>query len=162
MYIDTDKPADQPKRKPLVAGIDLWHVAKAEQAKSAKSGANMLKIELVRVSQMREQYPDRIYEIVMLEGPGWAIGKEKLVAFMGGPVKGEFEPLDLLDKRVWLSTGTETYKTVDKKTGEMVEREKLRVLVTDPKQSGAFHWCGIQHEKNVPAGCALPGEDTPF
>lgn len=160
--IDTDKPVEQSDRRKLVPGIDLWQIVTAQETKSEKSGAAMFKIALNRVSSMRQKYPDQVIDYIMLEGGGWGIGKEKLMAVLGGPFKGKLDALDLVNRRVWISTGTETYKTVDKKTGEMVEREKLKVLVTDPKQSNGFAWCGIQHEKNVPAGCALPGEDTPF
>lgn len=150
--IDTDKPADQPARAPLTPGVDLWQVAKAEETTSAKSGAQMLKLEMHRVSTLTQKYPDRVFDNVMLEGGGWGIGKEKLMALLGGPFKGDLDVLDLLNKRVWLSTGIETYDGKD----------RLKVLVSDPKASNGFAWCGIQHEKNVPAGHALPGEDTPF
>ena len=162
VYIDTDKPADSYERRPMRPGIDLWDIVKCEQAHSQKSGAQMLKLELVRTSQANDKSQDRIYEIVMLEGPGWAIGKEKLVAMLGGAFKGDFDPLELVGRRVWLNTVVETYKGVDKKTGEVVDREKLKVFVADPKSAADFAWCGIQNEKNVPAGCSLPGTDTPF
>lgn len=160
--IDTDKPAEQSDRKPLAAGIDLWQIKTAKESKSEKSGANMFTVELNRVSMLAQKYPDRVTDYIMLEGGGWGIGKEKLMAVLGGPFKGKLDALDLVNKRVWLSTGIEKYSATDKKTGEIVEREKLKVLVSDPKQSNGFAWCGIQTEKNVPAGHALPGEDVPF
>lgn len=126
----------------LKGGIDLWEVVKVEQKKSQKGDA-MLTLDFAR---SRKQ-DDRARDNIMLAGDGKALGRQKLAAFLGENFKGEFDPLDLMGKRVWLSTGVEVYKG----------RDQLKVLIADLKHAG------MQPEKDVPPGCTLPEKgDIPF
>lgn len=146
--IDMSKPAP---RFTLNPGVDLWEVVTAGEKKSKKSGDAMFEIELARSSKQTE----RIKEYIMLEGPGWHLGKMKLAAFIGKDFKGQLDGLDLIGKRVWCRTRVDSYE--DSK-GEM--RESLKIA-SDPKAATEFDQCGIQHEADVPPGCTLPSA-APF
>lgn len=130
-----------PTGRELTPGVDLWEIVKCE-AKQARSGAQMLKIEFSRVSRPA----DRVFDNVMLEGPGWPLGQQKLVA-LGVPMdfNDDLDPLQLLNKRVWLSTGIETYEG----------KNSLKVLINELKHAG------MQAVDDVPPGCSLPS-GAPF
>lgn len=140
VHIDTTQPD-----RTLVPGTDLWAIKSCEEGKSSKGDA-MLTLKLARVSNPG----DHIYDTIMLAGAGWPVGKRKLGALLPAGFKGEFDVLELIGRRLWLSTGIESYQG----------RDRLRVLIADLK------FAGMQPEGMVPPGCALPAEpeaeSTPF
>lgn len=138
VHIDTTQPD-----RVLVPGVDLWEIKEAREDKSTK-GDPMLSLKLFRVSNPA----DHIYDTIMLAGAGWPVGKKKLGALVPAGFNGDLDPLDLIGRRLWASTGIETYQG----------RDRLRVLIGDLK------FAGLQPAEMVPPGCALPdgGDPVPF
>lgn len=136
----------QPDRV-LVPGVDLWEIKEAVDEKSAK-GDPMIQIKLFRVSNPS----DHLYDVIMLAGPGWPIGKKKLGALVEANFNGKLDLLDLLHRRLWVATEVQEYKG----------QPRLRVQIA----STLLKHAGLQRAEDVPAGCALPeppAEDpTPF
>ncbi len=136
VHIDTTKPD-----RVLNPGTDLWEVIEAKEGKSSKGDA-MLKLKLARVSDPQ----DHLFENIMLAGAGWGIGKKKLGALVPAGFKGDLDPLDLIGRRLWVSTGVETFEGQD----------RLRVMINDLK------YAGLQPAEMVPEGCSLPADTPPF
>ena len=83
---------------------------------------------------------------VMLAGGGWGIGKRKLAALLEPGFSGELDPLDLVGKRLWVSTGIETYEGKD----------RLKVMIDELKHAG------YQREDDVPPGCVAPDDKAGY
>lgn len=133
-------------------GVDLWRIESCVTARSSKGDA-MLKLELARVSD-----PDsRIKDNIMLAGNGWGIGKQKLGAFVAGDFSGDFDPLDLVGKRVWVETIIKDW-TYDGKSGQRLEVDINGLKhggyqVEPPKGKDPF----VEEVK-----AAFDGEEVPF
>ena len=127
-------------------GIDLWEIQKVE-LKTSRKGDQMLGVQFFRVSNT----DDVVFDNIMLGGAGWGLGKSKLAALVPAGFAGDLDPLDLHGKRLWLSTGVESYKNKEGKT-----RERLSVQIDDLKCAG------YQPEDDVPEGCEAPptGDDA--
>jgi len=144
--VNMNKEADSAGGPPE-AGVHLWEVLKCEEAESRNKDP-MFKVEASRVTG-----DGRFYDTIMLAGPGWGIGKAKLKALgVEDDFEGELDPLDLIGKHFWCSTGLETYTNKEGK-----QRQKLKALIDE------LEHCGYQHVSNVPPGCEAPTRaDTPF
>jgi hypothetical protein len=128
----------------LIQGINLWTVRSAKIELSKSSGDPMLKLELF--------YNDaKLYDMAMLAGRGWPIGRRKLLALgMPADFQGELDPLDFVGKRVWIATVLENYTNGDKSGTRMkVDIQQLS-------------YSGYQPESMRPAGAVHPDDDAPF
>ena len=130
VFIDLSKPDEA-----LKPGIDLWSILGCEEAKS-RGGDQMLKIKFSRDSD-----PScHLYDIIMLEGAGWGIGKQKLAALLGKGFSGELDTIDLLQKRIWVNVVVDTYDSKD----------RLKVGIEE------LAFAGYQPESQVPPGKTAP------
>lgn len=126
----------QPDRE-LTPGVDLWEIMECKEDKS-RSGDKMLRMKFFRVRAPS----DHMYDNIMLAGGGWGIGKAKLSTLVASDFKGDLDPLDLVGKRVWISTGVETYQGKD----------RLKVMIDD------LACKGYQPGEVAPDGCEAPAE----
>ena len=137
---------------PPEPGVHLWEVTKSE-AGTSQSQHPKFSVEAERV-----EGDGRLYDTIMLAGGGWGIGKAKLTA-LGVPMDfdGDLDPLDLVHRRFWASTGIEEYTVASGKHAGK-KREKLKVLIDD------LEHCGYQHVDKVPPGCDSPAalDEPPF
>lgn len=129
----------QPDRT-LTPGTDLWEIKEAKDETSSKGDA-MINLKLFRVSNPS----DHLYDIVMLAGAGWPVGKKKLGALIPPGFNGNLDLLTLIGRRLWVSTGVETYNG----------RDRLKVLIADLRHAG------FQVAADVPPGRALPVDPVP-
>jgi hypothetical protein len=129
----------QPDRE-MRPGVDLWEIVKCNPDRSSK-GDPMLKIELARVSDPS----DRVSDNIMLAGKGWGIGKAKLGALLDPGFNGDLDPLDFVERRLWVETGVEDYVSKAGKPGQA-----LRVLIAGLKHAG------YQRENDPPPGHSAP------
>lgn len=137
--IDMTKPD-----RDLTPGVDLWRIAECVSRRSS-GGDRMLAVKFRRVADDG----DHLFDNIMLEGPGWGIGKSKLGALLPKDYKGDLDPLDLVDRRLWVET------TVDEYQG----KQRLKVDI-----QGLKH-CGLQAEDDPPPGAVpslMHADDTPF
>lgn len=142
--INMSTPADGPGGPP-VPGVDLWELRKCDESES-RNGDPMFSVQAERVTGS-----GRFYDTIMLAGPGWGIGKAKLQALgVEDNFQGELDPLDLIGKRFWCSTGLEEYTDSSGK-----KRQKLKPLIDE------LEHCGYQHISNVPPGCEMPVDPDP-
>lgn len=133
----------------LTPGVDLWEVIAAEEALSSGKD-KMLKLKFCRVSSPGDKLDDNI----MLAGKGWSIGKRKLAALLSPDFKGELDVLDLVHRRLWLSTGISQW--TDSKGAV---RDQLKVMIDGLKHAG------YQRAEDIPPGCTAPtisADDIPF
>ncbi len=128
----------------LLTGINLWTVKSAKIEKSQKSGTPMLVLEF---KCGEYELKDR----AMLAGGGWGIGKAKLIALGMSPTfTGNFDPLDLIGRKVWIATVEGTFAGVDKKSGAPKNFKKLEVDI------GQLKHAGYNLPEEIPAGAAEP------
>ena len=134
VYVDMTKQSG----RTLTPGIDLWEVMSIE-AGTSSAGDPKLEPKFRRVSN----HADHMYDTIMLDGPGWDIGRPKMDA-LGVPEthKGDLDELGLIGKRVWIYTGVDTYKGKD----------KLKPLIEELTHKG------YQPLADVPVGCVMPDE----
>lgn len=138
VHIDMTRPD-----RDLTPGVDLWECKSAESTSSRK-GDPMLKLKHARVDDPTSQ----LYDIVMLAGGGWPIGKRKLGAFVEPEFAGDFDPLSIVGARFWIETQIEEYEG----------RSSLKV------NADALKHGGYQRADDPPPGKTAPIEvdDTPF
>lgn len=121
-------------------GTHLWTVDSATFGKSRK-GDSMLTLKLSCLPNDRNEAAT-MSDIIMLQGPGFGIGKPKLVALGVKPNhSGPFDPLDLHGRRVWISTVEQQWEH-EGKSGS-----RIAVDITQLSHKG------YQPEDNVPPGC---------
>lgn len=144
VHVDMNKPD-----RDIPEGIFLVEVIKAE-AKRSRKGDLMIGLTLVHAQTGEEAARD----VVMLEGPGWGLGKAKLTALGLGEFRGDLDPATLVGKRVWASIEPREY---DGRTYASINTKLLR-------------YAGLQAEDEKPEGGTVlepeeGGEDsepTPF
>lgn len=131
-------------------GVHLAYVETAE-VKHSSNGDWAIVVTLKRSDDGAQITRDWI----MLEGPGWGMGKEKLTA-LGVPrnFEGDFDAGSLAGKRVWVAVETREYTKKDGTIGQG--------LSVDIKQ---LKYNGYQPMDDPPPGCTVPEEvdtGTPF
>lgn len=139
----------------LLVGTHLWMVSSVQLGES-KTKSRML---TVKFKCGTCELTDRI----MLSGPGWGIGKQKLAAFGVAPdFKGTVDPSAWIGTCVWVATVRGTFEGVDRKTDKPRTYERLEVDISQLANAG------LQRESDVPPGCsASPSvstfiEEAPF
>lgn len=143
VHIDLTKPDRE-----FTPGVDLWEIREATHTRGRNgSGDPRLNLKLVRVTNTS----DHLYDVVMLDGKGWGIGKAKLQALLPAGFAGDLDPLSLVGRRLWVET----------MIGEYEGKSRLQVNIKGLKHSG------FQAEEEVPAGkdlSTMPDGDplTPF
>lgn len=124
----------------LNPGVDLWEVMKSE-ATNSRAGDAMIRLKLFRVSDPAAH----LFDNIMLAGGGWGIGKSKLVALgVSENFRGDLDPLDFVGRRVWVSTGVDSYEGKD----------RLKVMID------GLRYSGYQPADQVPPGCVAPEPES--
>lgn len=133
-----------------LVGTHLWTVKSATHAHS-KKGDSMIKMAF------RCWAPGYATEsehscLIMLQGPGFAIGKPRLQA-LGITSSGTLDLTELIGRKVWIAT-IEEQDSYQGRDGKMVSTMRLR---TDANQ---LSHKGYQPADNPPAGCNAADYDT--
>ena len=124
----------------LIAGIDAWEVIDCE-VRYSKAGDQMLGMKFARISDRG----DYMFDILMLEGPGWGLGKQKLAALLGDGFDGDIEVDEFRGKQVWIAAKVEEYN------GKSSLKPDIR---------GSLKNAGMQAIEDVPPGCEAPEPPT--
>lgn len=94
-------PGDAPE------GVYLADVASAK-AKLSKAGSSMLELTFT-ASYAGGSF--KVYDMVLLEGKGWSMGRAKLTALgIGSDFKGDLDPYSLIGRQVYLHLAFSEYQ----------------------------------------------------
>lgn len=135
VYIDTQK-ADSS----LTPSTEAWEVLDCNE-RFSQGGDQMLSLKFCKLSDPREH----LFDMIMLEGRGWGIGKQKLVALLGEGFQGELSSTDLIHTRLWIATKVEEFN------GKSSLKPDIKRLKN----------AGYQAIEDVPPGCVAPEPPAP-
>jgi hypothetical protein len=138
-----------------LVGTHLWEVKSATPGTS-KKGDNMLTV-VYKCWPLGHTSEAEFRDIIMLTGPGFAIGKPRLQA-LGIMQTGVFDLTELIGRKVWIHT-IEEPDTFQGKDGQMRSVTRLR------SDANKLTHKGYQPADSVPAGCDPATYDlgsTPF
>lgn len=133
----------------MLVGVNLWDVNRAYFKKSQK-GDDMLVLELGNGNA-------KLVDRLMIQGRGWPIARKKLLALgMPEDFRGALDPVQFINRRVWVATKIDEREGIDNRTGAKVTYRNLAVDVN------ALRCNGYQPEAELPAGCVMPDSNVPF
>lgn len=132
-------------------GIYLAEIKSAKERRSG-NGTNMFEVQLFDPMTGRELCVDYI----MLEGKGWKIGREKLLALGVDMTKDDVGEADVVNRLAYVAIVHET-RTFEGKDGKpkTVVDAKVDREATSP-------WCGYWHETQKPEGYEPKDQGAPF
>lgn len=131
--------------------------AKVSSAKEMTSSNGNGMFVLTLVDDDRRDAP-LCEDLVMLDGKGWAIGKEKLIALglLSGDQEIDILPLDFIGRVVFVAIKHTPEKWIGRDGDEkMAVKAKVDATTTTP-------WGGYWPENDPPPGYVPPSDDAPF
>ena len=131
MHLDMTRPDRE-----MPTGTNLWRLVNV-QTKTSGKGHAMLAVKF----EPADGSAAHLYDNIMLQGGGWAIGKPKLVA-LGVPAdfQGDLDPQKLVGRRVWIDTFVQNHNG----------RDGLKVNIQELSHAG------YQPEDTPPKGVTVP------
>ena len=131
----------------LLVGINLWEVRDCKPDRSQAGDPKLaFKFKCGEVE---------LQDSAMLVGKGWFYGRKKLIALgLAEDFVGNFDPLDFMNRRVWIATIKREWEYTDPKTGQTKRGVGIQV------DGSQLKFAGYQPENDVPPGANVPGAAT--